>query len=67
MSRLAKFEEYRYIGIRDTMRFYDCDDEEQFSELSARVAGEDLLGKRLLQTFAPDSVTEARNRSFREV
>lgn len=67
MSRLARFEEYRYIGIRDTMRLYDCDDEEQFSELSARVAGEDLLGKRLLQTFAPDSVTEARNRSFREV
>lgn len=67
MSRLARFEEYRYIGIRDTMRFYDCDDEEQFSELSARVAGEDLLGRRLLQTFAPDSVNEARNRSFREV
>lgn len=67
MSRLARFEEYRFIGTRDTMRFYDCDDEDQFSELSARVAEEDLLGRRLLQTFAPDSLTEARNRSFREV
>ena len=67
MSRLARFEGYRYIGTRDTMRFYDCDDEEQFAELSARVAEEDLLRRTLLQAFAPDSVTEARNRSFREV
>jgi hypothetical protein len=67
VSRLARFEEYRFIGTRDSMRFYDCDDDEQFAELSARVAEEDLLGRRLLQTFAPDSLIEARNRSFREV
>ena len=67
MSRLARFEAYRFIGTRDTMRFYDCDNEEQFSELSDRVAEENLLGRKLLQTFAPDSVTAARNRSFREV
>lgn len=67
MSRLARFEAYRYIGTRDTMRFYDCDDEEQFSEVSTRVVEEGLVGANQIQTFAPDTPIEARNRSFREV
>ena len=67
MSRLARFESYRYIGTRDTMNFYDCDDEQQFSELSERLVTEDLLGRNLLQAFAPDTPTEARNRSYREL
>lgn len=66
MSRLARFEAYRYIGTRDTMRFYDCDDEEQFSEVSTRVVEEGLVGANQIQTFAPDTPIEARNRSFRE-
>lgn len=49
------------------MRFYDCDDEEQFAELSTRVEEEGLLGANLLQTFAPDTPVEARNRGFSEV
>jgi hypothetical protein len=64
---LARFESYRYIGTRDTMNFYDCDDEQQFSELSERLVTEDLLGRNLLQAFAPDTPTEARNRSYREL
>ena len=67
MSRLSRFEGYRYIGTRDTMRFYDCDDEEQFDELSTRVKEDDLLGINLLQTFAPDTPLEAANRSYRPV
>jgi hypothetical protein len=47
------------------MVVYDCDDPGQFAELSERVEHEDLLRKRLIQTFAPDSVPEARNRGFR--
>ena len=47
------------------MRFYDCDDEAQFEELEKRVEGERLVGRNLLQTFAPDSPMEAMNRSFR--
>lgn len=66
MSRLARFEAYRYIGTRDTMRFYDCDDEEQFSEVSTRVVEEGLVGANQIQTFAPDTPIEAKNRSFRE-
>ncbi|MGH8915737.1 MAG: hypothetical protein ACRDZM_14625, partial [Acidimicrobiia bacterium] len=60
-----RFEAYRYLGTRDTMRFYDCDDEQQFEELEERVAREQLVDRNLLQTFAPDSSTEAMNRSFR--
>jgi hypothetical protein len=49
------------------MRFYDCDDEGQFSELSARMGAEDLSGRNLVQTFSPDTPLEARNRSYRPV
>lgn len=65
MSRLARFEDYRFIGVRDTMVVYDCDDPDQAAELDARIASEDLLGANLVQTFGPDSLAEARNRGFR--
>ncbi len=65
MSRLARFEAYRYIGTRDTMRFYDCDDDGQFEELGRRLQAEGLLAGNLLQSFAPDTPVEARNRGFR--
>ena len=66
MSRLGRFEEYRYIGVRDTMRFYDCDDHDQFVELQDRVDSEDLVGRTMLQSFAPDIPEEAANRGFRD-
>ncbi len=47
------------------MVVYDCDDDEAFAALEARVAEEDLLGRNLLQTFGSDSLPEARNRGFR--
>jgi hypothetical protein len=47
------------------MRFYDCDDEEQFALLSKLVDEDDLLEALQLQTFAPDAPPEARNRGFR--
>ncbi len=64
MARLSRFEDHRYIGTRDDMRAYDCDDEAQFEELSDRVVADDLLGRGLLQTFAPDTIADARNRGF---
>lgn len=67
MSRLSRFEAYRYVGVRDTMRFYDCDDEEQSAEISARLGEEGLVGKNMLQAFAPDTPSEAMNRGFRPV
>lgn len=65
MGRLRRFEEYRYVGTRDTMVFYDCDDRGEFEELEHRVETDDLLTKNLLSAFGPDSPAEARNRGFR--
>jgi hypothetical protein len=65
VSRLSRFEAYRYVGVRDTMHFYDCDDDEQFDEIAGRIADEGLVGRNLIQVFAPDTPVEARNRGFR--
>jgi hypothetical protein len=65
MSRLSRFDAYRFVGVRDTMRFYDCDDESQFEEISGRVGDDGLVGRNLIQVFAPDTAVEAMNRGFR--
>ena len=41
MGRLRRFAEYRFVGVRDTMIVYDCDDEEQYAELAERVAADE--------------------------
>lgn len=65
MSRLRRFEEHRYVGTRDDMAVYDCDDEAQFAALEQRAVDDGLLARDLLQAFGPDSLPEARNRGFR--
>jgi hypothetical protein len=65
MNRLRRFEAQRFIGLRDTMLFYDCDDPTQFEELEARMTAEHLDMRNLVQTFAPDATPEARNRGFK--
>jgi len=67
MSRLSRFDAYRFVGVRDTMRFYDCDDENQFAEISRRVVEDGLVGKDMVQVFAPDTPVEAQNRGFRAI
>ncbi len=64
MTRLGRFEDYRFIGVRDTMIVYDCDVPEEFQRLEKVVAEEGLVAANQLQTFAPDTVDEARNRGF---
>ena len=64
MGRLRRFPDKRYVGVRDGMVVYDCDDEAQFAELEQRVADEDLLGRTLLSSVSPDTLAEARNRGF---
>lgn len=63
MGRLRRFDDHRYIGLRDTMRVYDCDDPAEFSALEQRAAT--LEGTTGFQTFGPDTLEEARNRGFR--
>ena len=65
MSRLTRFEEYRFLGTRDDMKVYDCDEAAEFAELGRRVADDHLLKRNLIQTFAPDEAFEAANRGFR--
>jgi hypothetical protein len=64
MSRLRRFPEHRWIGTRDDMTVYDCDDPVQFEALETRMEMEDLSGRLLVSSFAPDSLAEARNRGF---
>ena len=64
-SRLSRFEKSRFIGARDTMIVYDCDDSDQLARLQARLGEDDLLGRNLIQSFGPDTLAEARNRGFR--
>lgn len=64
MARLKRFEDFRFVGAKDTMRVYDCDDEDQLKRLQVKVERDDLLGRNLLQAFGPDSLEEAANRGF---
>jgi len=65
MGRLRRFPDHRYIGIRDDMVVYDCDDDDQYRTLGERIENGDLMRRCRLQAFAPDAVAEARNRGFR--
>ena len=67
MGRLLRFGENRFVGVRDEMIVYDCDDESQFATLEARVEAEPLTEKNMLSAIAPDTLAEARNRGFRPV
>jgi hypothetical protein len=67
MTRLKRFEEFRFVGARDTMTVYDTDDADQAEVIRARVEADNLMSRNLLQTFGPDTLLEAENRSFRPV
>lgn len=64
MGRLRRFDHHRFVGLRDTMVVYDADDDAQLAELAGRVDSEALFERNLIQSFAPDTIAEARNRGF---
>jgi hypothetical protein len=64
MNRLHRFSDHRYVGRRDTMMVYDCEDDAQLAELQAAVKELSLDEINGLQAFAPDNVAEAKNRGF---
>jgi hypothetical protein len=64
MARLRRFESNRFVGTRDDMIVYDCDDPDQFAMLESRMQAADLVDERRLQAFGPDTLEEARNRGF---
>ena len=65
MSRVKRFEEFRFVGVRDTMTVYDTDDADQTEALQARLDSDNLVASKLVQAFGPDTLDEARNRGFR--
>lgn len=64
MARLRRFADYRFIGLRDSMEVFDCDDGPAFARLEGLVERGDLVRLDLIQTFAPDTTAEAANRGF---
>ena len=64
MGRLNRFPDNRFIGRRDVMIVFDCEDQRHFQDLEASILSLDLYAKNLLQALAPDDVAEAANRGF---
>lgn len=67
MTRIKRFEEFRFVGVRDTMVVYDTDDSAQSEALQERIESDDLVMQKQVQAFGPDSLEEARNRGFKPV
>ena len=65
MGRIAKFENYRFLGNRKNMRVYDCDNQEEFAQIENLINDKDLIINNLIQAFAPDNIDEAKNRGFK--
>jgi hypothetical protein len=63
-DRLGRFGEHRFIGTRDDMRVYDCDEADQREAIRTRLDLEGLVGQGMVSTFGPDTLAEARNRGF---
>jgi hypothetical protein len=62
--RLRRFPENRFVGTRDDMVVYDCDDAGSFATLEARIDLEEMTARLMVSTFGPDTLAEARNRGF---
>ena len=65
MGRIAKFENYRFLGNRKNMRVYDCDNQDEFAQIENLIKDKDLITNNLIQAFAPDNIHEAKNRGFK--
>ena len=65
MKRLDRFENSRFVGYKKNMKVYDCDNDEQFSKLTAMMDNLDYIELNLIQSFSPDSIDEAKNRGFK--
>ena len=65
MKRLDRFENSRFVGYKKNMKVYDCDNDEQFSKLTAMMDNIDYIKLNLIQSFSPDSIDEAKNRGFK--
>jgi hypothetical protein len=59
MPRPARFEHYRWLGDKRTMRVHDLDAATDACNL------DDLLRSEQFLVFGPDTLVEARNRGYK--
>jgi hypothetical protein len=59
MNRPLRFEEHRWLGDKRTQAVYDLDHLDDASII------DELLEAETFISFAPDTLTEARNRCYR--
>ena len=65
MNKLDRFENFRFVGYRKNMKVYDCDNPDHFKVIEQLEEEKELVKNNQLQSFAPDSLEEAKNRSFK--
>ena len=59
MSRPKQFEEHRFVGDKRNQRVHDLDN------ITDACGLDDLLAAETFVSFGPDTLVEARNRSYR--
>jgi len=59
MARPKQFEEHRYVGDKRSQRVHDLDNASADCEIDELMDAETFIG------FGPDTLVEARNRSYR--
>ena len=62
MSRLSRFESFRYLGDKRTQVVYDLD---LVDEAGLQEVIDELMESEAFAAFAPDTLAEARNRGYR--
>ncbi|HEV7888165.1 MAG TPA: hypothetical protein VGO92_11450 [Acidimicrobiales bacterium] len=59
MARPIRFEHFRWLGDKDSLRVHDLDNVTDACEL------DDLMGREKFATFGPDELVEAKNRCYK--
>ena len=65
MSALDRFENHQILGFRKNMKSYDVKNQKHLDELLVLIEKHEALKNNLIQTFAPDTLDEAKNRGFK--
>jgi hypothetical protein len=63
MPKPTRFEHFRYLGDKRTLKVYDMDLIDSDPRVAAAVA--DIMASEKFLSFGPDTLAEARNRGYR--
>jgi hypothetical protein len=59
VTRPLRFEHFRWLGDKDSMRVHDLDNIQDRCQL------DDLLARERFASFGPDTLPEAKNRCYK--